>query len=92
MYRNAEEILPDHLLREIQKYIDGQEIYIPKRSETRVGWGESNGTRAFLAERNWTIFRTYQDGANIDQLMSMFHLSYDSIRKIVQKTRRATAI
>ncbi len=30
MYTNAEEILPEELLRQVQEYIQGQEIYIPK--------------------------------------------------------------
>jgi Mor family transcriptional regulator len=88
MYRNAEGILPRHLVQEIQKYIEGQEIYIPKRDESRVGWGESNGTRAYLAERNSRILSAYQDGASVEQLMLQYHLGYDSIRKILQKARR----
>ncbi|MGE5529487.1 MAG: CD3324 family protein [Patescibacteria group bacterium] len=92
MYRNAERILPRALLQEIQKYVQGQEIYIPRCSETRLGWGELNGTRAFLAERNWSILRNYQEGASIEQLMGEYHLSYDSIRKIVQRAKREQAV
>ena len=29
-YKKASEILPDELLREVQKYIDGEALYIPK--------------------------------------------------------------
>ncbi len=88
MYRNAELILPCDLLREVQKYVEGQEIYIPKRSQTRLGWGEMNGTRAFLTERNRSILHAYQRGASIDQLMAEYHLGYDSVRKILRKARR----
>ena len=92
MYLNAEEIIPRHLLREIQKYIEGQEIYIPKRSQARMGWGESNGTRAALAERNRAILQDYMSGADIDRLMASYHLGYDSIRKILQKARKEVAV
>lgn len=89
MYRNAGLILPPHLLREIQKYIEGQEIYIPKRAQTRLGWGAVNGTRAYLAERNRSIYLSHQNGADITQLMRDYHLGYDSVRKILQRERRA---
>lgn len=88
MYRNAEYILPPRLLREVQQYVEGQEIYIPKRAQAKLGWGEMNGTRDYLRERNQAIFRAHLDGANIAQLMREYHLGYDSIRKILQKARR----
>ena len=37
-YINAAEILPEKLLREIQTYIDGDVLYIPKTSAKKV-WG-----------------------------------------------------
>lgn len=37
-YKNAAEILPSELLREIQGYIEGELLYIP-RSEAKQGWG-----------------------------------------------------
>ncbi len=33
-YMNAEEVLPKSLIGEIQKYIDGQLIYIPEKMKT----------------------------------------------------------
>lgn len=65
MYLNAEKVLPKQLVREIQRYVDGVEVYIPKKSKTRFGWGES-----------------------IPSLMDKYHLSYDSIRKIVSPYRK----
>ena len=32
-YRNASEIFPDELLREIQKYSSGELVYIPEKEE-----------------------------------------------------------
>ena len=33
-YKNAKDIFPDEILREIMKYVDGQYIYIPKKKIT----------------------------------------------------------
>lgn len=88
MYTNAEEILPRELIKQIQEYIQGQEIYIPKCNSEKLGWGERNGARAELKERNRTIIRLYVNGSSIEELMNQFHLSYDSIRKIVRGNRK----
>ena len=50
-YINAAEILPERLLRELQTYIDGELLYIPK-SSTKKEWGAVSGSRAFYQERN----------------------------------------
>ncbi len=88
MYTNAEEILPEELLRQVQEYIQGQEIYIPKCDGKKLGWGERNGARAELKERNRIIIHHYIAGFSIEELMDKFHLSYDSIRKIVRGSRK----
>lgn len=36
-YRNASEIFPDELLREIQKYSSGELVYIPEKEEKKDG-------------------------------------------------------
>lgn len=47
-YVNADEVLPEDLIREIQKYVDGKVLYIPRRSEKAMGWGEKNGAKTGL--------------------------------------------
>jgi Mor family transcriptional regulator len=84
----AEMLLPPELLNEIQKYVQGREIYIPKATENYARWGERSGIRADLAERNRDIVQHYINGASVEELMSQFHLSYDSIRKIIRKSNR----
>lgn len=88
MYRNATDILPRNLIEQIQKYVHGQEIYIPKRTQTRLGWGEGNGTRLQLDRRNRAIVFRYMQGESIESLMDEYHLSYDSIRKIVRRGKK----
>lgn len=46
-YKNAQDILPDHLLRELQQYVSGETLYVPNVREKKP-WGESSGARAFL--------------------------------------------
>lgn len=86
-YKNGKDILPASLLRELQKYIQGELVYIPKTDSKRAGWGEANGTRLLIEARNREIYRMYKDGTPILELIRQYHLSEDSIRKIIVKTR-----
>ena len=45
-YRNASEILPDGLLKELQKYASGEVIYVPS-NRGRRRWGEGTGASHF---------------------------------------------
>ncbi|MBE9914964.1 hypothetical protein G8C92_13050 [Paenibacillus donghaensis] len=82
-YINADEIFPSELLEEIQKYVHGKTIYIPKAKGSRKKWGEKNGNRALLQQRNDQIREQYAEGASIGELAARFYLSYESIRKII---------
>lgn len=53
-YINAAEILPKQLLKELQTYIDGSVLYVPKVS-TKKEWGVTSGARTFYQERNREI-------------------------------------
>lgn len=86
-YKNAKEVLPPSLLEEMQKYIQGDLIYIPKAKKERAAWGEVSGSRALIKKRNEEIFRLYNDGESFEELEQRFHLSIDSIRKIIYKMR-----
>lgn len=90
-YRNGKDILPEGLLKELQKYIDGEIIYIPK-SEHRKAWGENNGTRKAINERNQNIYIMYKKGTKVSELSNMYNLSEDSIRKIVFNMRKIKKI
>lgn len=82
-YVKAETILPDNLLKEIQKYIQGEYVYIPTGSGTRKKWGENSGNREQLKVRNEDIKKKYKSGYTVKSLAEEFFLSMDSIRKIV---------
>ncbi|CAM3936954.1 CD3324 family protein [Cohnella lubricantis] len=87
-YKNGKDVLPPSLLKELQKYVCGEMVYVPKASDNRVPWGEASGTRKLLAERNREICRLYADGWTVAELESKFHLSVVSIRKIIGASRR----
>lgn len=84
-YRNANDIFPDELLSEIQKYSSGELIYIPESSAAKKGWGEKSGSRDFYVKRNAEIRRKHQEGKNIAELADEFALSMDSIRRILYR-------
>lgn len=82
-YIKADVIFPKELLREIQKYVHGETVYIPNPEGSRKKWGESSGSRQFLNQRNSEIRKKFSEGVTIDQLTDLFCLSRDSIKKIV---------
>lgn len=87
-YRNGKDVLPPDLLKKLQEHIQGELVYIPKMEEKRAGWGTSNGTKMIIQMRNTEIFRLYKNGAKVHELIDKYHLSEDSIRKIIAKTNQ----
>ena len=81
-HKNARDILPDRLLRELQEYISGETLYIPKAQEKKP-WGETSGARSYYKQRNAEIRKKYAGGSKIEDLCEEYHLSGDSIRKII---------
>ena len=81
-YINAAEVLPERLLRELQTYIDGEILYIPKSSVKRQ-WGTVSGSRTFYQERNQEIRRLYREGVSIHTLTKQYRLAYCTIRNII---------
>lgn len=81
-YKNAQDILPDRLLQELQTYISGETLYIPNINEKKQ-WGEQSGARSFYKQRNEEIRKKHKAGKSLDELADEFYLSIDSIRKIV---------
>ncbi len=76
--------MPDSLLREVQKYVAGEAIYVPKGKERRK-WGEGSGTRTFFLQRNGEIRDRFFHKVSIEVLADEYGLSYETIRKIVYK-------
>ncbi|MCL2425733.1 MAG: CD3324 family protein [Oscillospiraceae bacterium] len=84
-YRNASEILPDELLKELQKYAPGEVLYVPS-SGNRKKWGADSGARLFYEQRNEEIRHKYFHlKVSIDILCDEYSLSYETVRKIIYK-------
>lgn len=83
-YKNASDVLPESLLREVQKYAAGETLYFPKDKE-RKKWGEKNGAREYYRERNEEIRQKYLQKMSIEHLAEEYCLSMETIRKIVFK-------
>ena len=81
-YINAAEILPEKLLKELQTYVAGEILYIPKTSSKKA-WGAANGSRIFYQERNREIQRLFQLGYSVDTLAKQYGLADSTIKKIV---------
>ena len=84
-YVNAEDVLPKHLVEEIQKYVDGQLIYIPRKMENSLAWGEKKGTKEELLKRNQEIIDYYKEGHTVEELSKLFFLSEKRIRGIIHE-------
>ena len=55
-YVKAQDVLPEELIKLLQKYIDGSYIYIPKKNGSHKAWGENSGIRNALNIRNKDIY------------------------------------
>lgn len=89
-YKNIECILPKSLVEEIQKYVDGQLIYIPKCGQKRRAWGTRNKTRQVLDARNRQIYEAYQEGGSMEALAKAYFLSEKSIQRIVYELKASS--
>ena len=72
-YRNAQDIFPEELLRQIQRYVSGETIYVPAREEKKA-WGETSGYQQYIRERNREIRQEFEQGKTIEQRMDRFAL------------------
>ena len=85
-YKKGSEVLPARLLKEIQEYVEGTIVYIPKKTE-KAGWGSISGARQTIDRRNSTINNLHKRGVSIAALAEQYHLGEDTIRKIVYRKK-----
>lgn len=76
-------MLPEKLLHEIQKYVKGEIIYIPKEENDKFRWGIKNGSKKNYEQRNRNIKELKSSGMSIDEIAKAYYLSPESIRKIL---------
>ncbi|GIM32276.1 CD3324 family protein [Paraclostridium bifermentans] len=87
-YKKAQNILPKEVLDLVQKYIDGDYIYIPKKDKNKKSWGEVSGIKDELKTRNFEIYIEYSQGTSIKQLSTDYFLSESSIRRILYSYKK----
>jgi len=87
-YRKAEDFLPLEIIKIIQQYVDGQSIYIPRKSENRMEWGAGTETRKELRLRNQQIYSDYLAGMRNAELACKYFLSEKSIQRIVRAEKQ----
>ena len=86
-YIKADEVLPQNIIKIIQQYIDGENIYIPKKEGSRVDWGVKTGAKKELRRRNTSIYRDYTNGTTVAVLAERYYLSDKSIQRIIREMR-----
>ena len=83
-YMRAEEILPIEVIELIQQYVDGENIYIPRKSSHRQTWGTGTQIRQELLARNQQIYMDYLAGCKTSELACKYYLSEKSIQRILR--------
>ncbi len=90
-YRNAKDIFPETLLRQIQRYVSGETVYIPAGKEKK-DWGATSGYQQYIRERNILIRQAFHSGSTIEELMDRYSLSYDTVKRIVYSKKEAAML
>lgn len=85
--QNSTNRLPRELIEQIQKYVDGKVIYIPKKQINKKHWGENTDTKQVLASRNCQICLDRQNGMTIKQLSDKYFLTEKSIQRILRQEK-----
>ena len=86
-YIRAEQILPLELIELIQQYVDGENIYIPRKADSRQEWGAGTSIREELKGRNHKIYEDFLTGKKAQELSEKYYLSVKSIQRIIREQK-----
>lgn len=86
-YIKANEILPPEILTSVQRYVDGQMLYIPRKTEGKRAWGTATGARKKLESRNACMYAEYQRGSSVKDLAEEYFLTEKSVQRIIRKMK-----
>ena len=84
-YKKAQDVLPQYMIEDLQKYIEGGYLYIPKKEENKKSWGENTSTKDELNKRKKEIAKNHKNGKTIEELADEYYLTGYSIRRIIKK-------
>ena len=82
-YKKAHDVLPHDLLHAVQQYIDGEYIYIPRRTDNKLSWGANTETKREIRARNRDILAKRLAGCSVGHLAALYCLSEKAIYKII---------
>ncbi len=85
-YIKGETALPRELLEQIQQYVDGVYLYIPRKREEKRPWGSATAYRAELRQRNRAICQAHRAGRTPAELAQEYHLAVKTIHRILRET------
>lgn len=88
-YKNAAQVLPPELIRQIREFFQGGYLYIP-RDEALSASGHRTDYQTELDNRNRHIFHKHLQGWTTRQLAEHYSLSPSRIRRILQTQRKDT--
>lgn len=86
-YINALKVLPEELVEQIQRYAEGQILYIPKTRSKWCKWGENTDTKEYTEQRNIKLYIDYKDGVTILELSKRYFLDPKSVQRIIRAMR-----
>lgn len=89
---NVRDVLPEPLVRELQKVVRGGCLYVPKDERCHKRWGEESGYREELEARNRRICEEHDSGMSVGELAERYGLSVHAIRKIVYRRRGGSGL
>ena len=84
-YIRAEEILPIEVIELIQQYVDGENIYIPRKPSNRQAWGAGTQIKQELLRRDQQIYMDFLAGSKTPELACKYYLSEKSIQRNLRK-------
>lgn len=90
-YRSAAQILPADLLEQVQKYTDGEYVYIPRLPARKRPWGSVTAAKQDYDARNRAVYDEHLSGCSSKELSEKYFLSEKSIQRIVRRMKREAA-
>ena len=84
-YINAKDVLPKEIIKEIQKYVNGVNLYIPKVPEEN---SNCSNYKLELYKRNQEIYNLFLQGEKVSKLAAEYYLSDKSIYRILGEMKK----
>lgn len=91
-YVRAQDVLPPDLLDQLQLYVDGAYLYVPRKGENRLSWGARTHSKEETRARNQEIFLRAQAGEPPARLAEVYFLTEKTIRRILSQEKKRLSL